>query len=111
MWLTLIYMPIPEAPDSARSGGLSSRQSTTACAVRHLQQLSVSMRRAAPENLGTSHLHANGGDAIRGTCDEQSPAIAAGERIVGRATADGNLQDVVALRIEGQHAFAVADVD
>src|SRR5690349_7736260 len=51
--------------------------------------------------------HADGGHLVHGTRDEQRLAIAPGERVVGRATTRGDLQDVVAVGIERQHAFAV----
>src|SRR5688572_15337028 len=65
---------------------------------------------AAVSVLGTSDVHANGGDAVHGAGDEQRLAVPTREGVVGGAASRGNGEDVRAVRVEGHHAFAIADV-
>src|SRR5919201_3446817 len=57
------------------------------------------------------HVHPDGSHSVGRTGNDQRLAVAPGERIVGGPRTGGNLENIVAVRIERHHALAIAYVD
>src|SRR4051812_36539652 len=125
----MMCMSVPQMPtrctrtstSPSRGIGTGRREATTSPGLSHtttsmspefIALLSV-MGRVARATIVTRspHVHADGGDAVVGTGDEERLAVAARERVVGGSAGDGNVEDIVALRVERHHTRAIADVD